>query len=173
MFEDVIPADMSKIEKVRVDRKIWILKRKKQLINLSQNDPKKIQLNFYGISTKKKLFHKFDTKDNNLLSFAFQNCYQKTLSYSEESTCQKSLGKWTRFTFQIFLAKCVLFSGKITLELHPNKLVLLRRLPNTGMEKEKVIGNPIILRRKSYALGFYCPQWSEMSPKSLWNDKFD
>ena len=29
---------MSKVEKVRVDRKIWILKRKK-MINLSQNDP--------------------------------------------------------------------------------------------------------------------------------------
>ena len=29
LFEDIIPADMTKIEKVRVDRKIWILKRKK------------------------------------------------------------------------------------------------------------------------------------------------
>ena len=28
LFEDIITADMSKIEKVRVDRKIWILKRK-------------------------------------------------------------------------------------------------------------------------------------------------
>ena len=72
-----------------------------------------------------------------------------------------------------FFWQNVLFSDKITLELHPNKLVLLRCLPNTGMEKEKVIGNPKILRKKSYAWGFYCPQWSEMSPKSLWNDKFD
>ena len=26
---------------------------------------------------------------------------------------------------------------------------------------------------KNDALGFYCPRWPEMSPKSLWNDKFD
>ena len=30
-------------------------KEEKQLINLSQNDPKKIQLNFYGILTRKKI----------------------------------------------------------------------------------------------------------------------
>ena len=81
-------------------------KEEEQLINLSQNDPKKIQLNFYGILTRKKLFHKFDTKNINLLSFACRNCYQKTLSYAEESTSQKSLGKRTRFTSQNFLAKC-------------------------------------------------------------------
>ena len=30
-------------------------KEEKRLINLSQNDPKKIQLNFYGILTRKKI----------------------------------------------------------------------------------------------------------------------
>ena len=30
-------------------------KEEKQLINISQNDPKKIQLNFYGILTRKKV----------------------------------------------------------------------------------------------------------------------
>ena len=84
-------------------------KEEKRLINLSQNDPKKIQLNFYFILTQKKLFHKFDTKNINLLSFACQNCYQKTLSYGEKSTCQKSLGKRTRFTSQNFLAKCAVY----------------------------------------------------------------
>ena len=29
IFEDIIPADMLKIEKFRVERKIWILKRKR------------------------------------------------------------------------------------------------------------------------------------------------
>ena len=29
----------------------------------------------------------------------------------------------------------MLFSDETTLELHPNKQVLVRRLPNTGMEK--------------------------------------
>ena len=38
-------------------------KQEKQLINLSQNDTKKIQLNFYGISIEKKLLHKFDTEN--------------------------------------------------------------------------------------------------------------
>ena len=64
----------------------------------------------------------------------------------------------------------VLFSDETTLELHPNKRVLVRRLPNG---KEEFIGNPKIWRKKIDALRFYCPRWSEMSPKSLWNDKFD
>ena len=50
---------------------------KEEMINLSQIDPKKIQLNFYGILTQKKMFHKFDTKNINLLSIACQNCHQK------------------------------------------------------------------------------------------------
>ena len=87
-------------------------KEEKRLTNLSHNDPKKIQLNCFGILTRKKLFHKFDTKNINLLSFACQNCYQKTLSYGEKLTCRKSLGKRTRFTSQIFLAKCAVF-GRI------------------------------------------------------------
>ena len=56
------------------------------------------------------LFHKFDKKNNNLLSFACQNYYQKTLSYGEKSINQiKSLVKETRFTSQNFLAKCAVF----------------------------------------------------------------
>ena len=55
------------------------------------------------------LFHKFDTKNINLLSFAYQNNYQKTLSYGEKSTWQKSLGKWTRFTSQNFMPKNAVF----------------------------------------------------------------
>ena len=84
-------------------------KEEKQLINLSQSDPKKNQLNFYGILTRKNLFHKFDTKNINLLSVACQICYEKTLSYRKNSTCQKSLGQRTRFTSQNFLAKCAVF----------------------------------------------------------------
>ena len=86
-------------------------KEEKRLINLSQNDPKKnsTQLLWHLNPKKKELFHKFDTKNINLLSFACQNCYQKTLSYGKKSTCQKSLGKRTRFTSQNFLAKCALF----------------------------------------------------------------
>ena len=93
-------------------------KEEKRLINLSQNDPKKIQLNFCGILARKKLFHKFDTKNINLLSFACQNCHQKTQSYGEKSTCQKSLGKRTRFTSQNFLAKCAVL-GRNNCETAP------------------------------------------------------
>ena len=39
--------------------------------------------------------------------------------------------------------------------------------------KEEFIEKPKIWRRKVDALGFYYPRWSEMSPKSRWNDKFD
>ena len=51
--------------------------------------------------------------------------------------------------------------------------VLVRRLPNTGMEKKKLSETRKFEGKKIDALGFYCPRWSEMSPKSLWNDKFD
>ena len=40
--------------------------------------------------------------------------------------------------------------------------------------KEEFIGNPNIFWGGGIdALGFHCPRWSEISPKSLWNDKFD
>ena len=84
-------------------------KEEKRLINLSQNDPKKNSTQLLWHLNPKKLFHKFDTKNINLLSFACQNCYQKTLSYGEKSTCQKSLGQKTRFTSQNFLAKSGVF----------------------------------------------------------------
>ena len=39
--------------------------------------------------------------------------------------------------------------------------------------KRRTYRKPENLAEKIDALGFYCPRWSEMSPKSLWNDKFD
>ena len=71
--------------------------------------PKKFNSTCMASQPKKKLFHNFDTKTINLLSFACQKCYQKTLSYGEKSTRQKSLVERTRFTFQNFLAKCAVF----------------------------------------------------------------
>ena len=53
-------------------------------------------------SEPEKMFHKFDAKNINLLSFACQNCYQKTLSYGEKLAFHKSLGKWKCFTSQNF-----------------------------------------------------------------------
>ena len=60
-------------------------------------------------------------------------------SYRKKSICQKSLGKRTRLLPKIFWQN-VLLSDETTLELHPNKRVLVRRLPNTGMEKS-IAGN--------------------------------
>ena len=61
-------------------RKNLDFKEEKQLLNLSEDNPKKTQLNFYGILYQKMLFHEFDTKNINLLAFACQNCYHKTPS---------------------------------------------------------------------------------------------
>ena len=38
--------------------------------------------------------------------------------------------------------------------------------------KKRIYQKPENLAEKIDALGFYCPRWSEMSPKSLLNDKF-
>ena len=84
-------------------------KEEKQLINSSQNNLKKISTQLLWHLNPKKLFHKIDSKNISLLSFACQNCYQKTLSYGVKWTCQKSLGKRTGFTSQNFLAKCAVF----------------------------------------------------------------
>ena len=65
----------------------------------------------------------------------------------------------------------LLFPDETTLELHPNKRILVRRVPNTGMEKNNLSETREFSRKKIDALGFYCPRWSEKSPKSLWKDK--
>ena len=81
------------------------------------------------------LFHKFDTKNNNLLSFACQNYYQKTPFTARNRLTRKVWAKEHALLPKIFWQN-VLLSDKTTLELHPNKRVLVRRLPNTGMEKK-------------------------------------
>ena len=127
-------------------------KEEEQVINLSENDPKKIQLNFYGILTRKKLFHKFDTKNIILLSFACQNCYQKTYLTARNRLPRKVWAKEHALLPKIFWQN-VLFPDGTTLELHPNKRVMVRRLPNTGMEKE-FVGNQKIWRKKLMSWGF-------------------
>ena len=117
------------------------------------------------------LFHKFDRKI--LISYHLRAriAIKKPYLTAKNRLARKVWAKEHTLLPKIFWQN-VLFSDERTLELHPNKRVLVRRLPNTGMEK-KFIGNPKIWRKKIDALGFYCPRWSEMSPKSLWNDKFD
>ena len=161
------------IRKTPVRPKNLNSKEEKQLINLPENDPKKIQPNFYRIFTQKMFFHKFDTKSIILLSIACRNCYQKTRSYGEKSTCKrKSLGDWTRFTSQNCVAKgAVFFWRKHFWNCTLTKKFLVHRLPNTGMEKN--LSETRKFGEKNDAYGFSCPLWSEISPKSQWNDKFD
>ena len=74
---------------------------------------------------------------------------------------------------KIFWQK-VLFLDKTNLELHSNKRVLARPLPNTGMEKRRIYRKPeSFVGKKLMPKGFFCPRLSEMSPKSLWNDKIN
>ena len=48
----------------------------------------------------------------------------------------------------------MLFSDETTLELHPNKRVLVRRLPNTGMEKKNLSETRKFGRKKLMLWGF-------------------
>ena len=84
------------------------------------------------------LFDKFDTKNINLLPFAWQNCYQKTLSYGEKLTARKVWAEEHALLLKIFWQN-VLFSDETTMDLHPSKRVLFRRLSNTGMEKKNLL----------------------------------
>ena len=99
------------------------------------------------------LFHQFDTKNINLLSFAYQNYCQKNLSYGEKLTCQRSWANEHPLLLKIFWQN-VLLSNETTLELHPNKRVLVRRLPNTGMEKKNLSENQKIWWKKLILRGF-------------------
>ena len=81
------------------------------------------------------LFHKCDTKNINLLSFACQNCYRTTLSYGDKLIGGKVWANEHALLPKI-IWKIVLFLDGTTMELHPNKRVLVRRVPNTGIEKK-------------------------------------
>ena len=71
--------------------------------------PKKIELNFYGILTQKMLFHKFDTKNINLLSFACQNCYQKNPILRREIDLPEKFGQMNTLYFPKFSVKMCCF----------------------------------------------------------------
>ena len=66
----------------------------------------------------------------------------------------------------------VLFSDETTLELHPNKRVLVRRLPNTGMEK-KNLSETRKFGGKKLMLWDFIAQDGRKCLQKVWNDKFD
>ena len=116
------------------------------------------------------MFHNFDTKNNNL-SFARQKCYQKPYLPARNLLATKFWVNEHALLPKVFWQN-ELFSDETTLELYPNKRVLVHRLPNSGMEK-KNLSETQKFGGKTDDLGIYCSRWSEMSPKSLWNDRFD
>ena len=56
--------------------------------------------------------------------------------------------------FPKFFSQNVLLSDKTTLGLHPNKRVLVLRLPNTGMEKKDLSETQKFGRKKLMLWGF-------------------
>ena len=66
----------------------------------------------------------------------------------------------------------VLFSDETTLELHPNKRVIVRRLLNTGMEKKNLSETQKFGGKKLMLWGFIAHDGRKCLQK-VWNDKFD
>ena len=85
-------------------------KEEKRLINLSENDPKKNSTQLlWHLNPKKSCSTSLIRRI--LISYHLRAriAIKKNLSYVKKSTCQRSLGKRTRVTFQSFLAKCAVF----------------------------------------------------------------
>ena len=117
-------------------------KEEKQLINLSQNDSKKIQLNFYGILTRKK-------------------------------SCSTSLMRRILISYH-FRARIAIKKPYLTPKNRLARKVWAKEhalLPKTLYPipewKRRICRKPENSAEKIDALGFYCPRWSEMSPKSV------
>ena len=111
-------------------------KEKKRLINLSQNDPKKnsTQL-FWHLNPKKSC-------SPSLIRRILISYYLSARIAIKKLTARNRLARkvWAKehaLLPKIFL-QYVLFSDETTLELHSNEKVLVRRLPNTGMEKKNL-----------------------------------
>ena len=105
------------------------------MIKLSQNDPKKNQFNFYGILTQKKCF---STNFIRIIIYHLRARIAIKKALSRNRLARKVWAKEHALLHQIFW-QTVLFWDETTLELHPNKRVIVRRLPNTGTEKKNLL----------------------------------
>ena len=112
-------------------------KEEKRLINLSQNDPKKIQLNFYGILTQKNCSTSLTQRILIFYHLRARIAIKKPYLTAKNRLARKVWAKEHALLPKIFCQN-VLFSDETTMELHPNKRLLVRRLPNTGMEKKNL-----------------------------------
>ena len=113
-------------------------KEEKQLMKLSQNDPKKTstQLSWH-LNPKKSCSTSLIRRI--LISYHLRAriTIKKPYFTARDRLARKVWAKEHALLPKLFWQN-VLFSDKTTLELHPNKQVLVRRLPNTGMEKKNL-----------------------------------
>ena len=70
------------------------------------------------------------------------------------------------------MAKCAVF-GRDNSGTAPKQTSISPSFTHYRNGQEQFIRNLKNCWKKIDALGFYCPRWSEMCPKSLWNNKFD
>ena len=138
-FKGIITADMSKIIEVRVDKKVWILKRKtidKFITEWSQKNSTQL---LWHVKPKKCC-------SMNLIQRLFISCHLRARFAIKKSylTARNWLARIVWAKEHALLPKIfwqnVLFSDETTVELHPNKRVWARRLPNTGIENKNFSG---------------------------------
>ena len=83
------------------------------------------------------MFHNFDTKILISYHLRVRIAIEKTCLMAKTRLARKVWAKEHALPPKIFRQN-VLFSDETTLELHPKKRVLVRRLPNTGMETKNL-----------------------------------
>ena len=133
--------------------------------------PKKIQLNFYGILTQKSFSTSLIRRI--LISYHLRAriAIKKPYLTAKNRLARKVWAKEHALLPKIFWQN-VLFSDETTLELHPDKRVLVRRLPNTGMEK-KSLSETRKFGGKILMLWGFIPHDVRKCLQKVWNDKFD
>ena len=112
------------------------------------------------------LFHKFDTKNINLISFACRIAIKKPYLTARNRLAGKVWANEHALLPKFFWQN-VLFSDKTTLELHPNKRVLVRCLPNTEMEKNNLPETRKFDGKELMLWGFIATMVGNVSKKSV------
>ena len=135
-------------------------KEEKRLINLSQNDPKKNSTQLlWQLNPKKSCSASLIRRI--LISYHLRAriALKKPYLTAKNRLARKVWAKEHALLPKIFWQNMLLSDEtETTLELHPNKRILVRRLPNTGIEKKKFIRKPENLAEKKFdALGVLLP----------------
>ena len=112
-------------------------KEETQLINLSQNDPKKNSTQLLWHLNPKKSCSKTLIRRILIYHLRARIVIKKPYLTARNRLARKVWAKEHALLHKIFWQN-LLFSGETTRELHHNKRVLVRRLPNTGMERKNL-----------------------------------